>query len=544
MAASLGDLPVKWRMNLMIVLALCALCALALKSIVDIRDEMYAGRQLQLVTLVDAATDILDFFHQQQQAQKLTQEEAQQQARLALENIIYDQNEYVWAIDYQAVTQIHGGNPSIKGRSLMDFKDPNGKYVFKEIVSLASGGKDNYFVRYAWPRAGQTTPEEKESFVQVFQPWKWIVGSGVYIEDIKHHVQQEMLKMSGIVGAITLVLLATSWWISRSILQPLEKITTVMQAVGEGDLRQRVDLASKDELGRVSVCINRTLEHFQSLIHQLATSSQQVRSAAEQLAATAEQTSQGLRQQTEETEQLATAMNQMASTIQAVAQSASEASLATCAVDQEADEGNQEVEETVHKILGLANELEDAMNVVRQLESETEQIVSVLEVIQGISEQTNLLALNAAIEAARAGESGRGFAVVADEVRQLAQRTQASTGEIRTMTERLSTSVQQAVEVMQLSREHADDSVKTAQRAGEEIKRIVNHVDRIRDMSAMVASATEQQSSVAEEINRNLTNITQVVDDTSMGADQVAASSEQLSALAVSLQEQISRFRT
>jgi methyl-accepting chemotaxis protein len=341
------------------------------------------------------------------------------------------------------------------------------------------------------------------------------------------------------IGFSTLLAWATIGGIGRAVAQ-LEHASGQM---AEGNLTVRADYHAKDELGHVASAFNRMGERFHGMVQQLSGATSQLAAAAEETSAVTEQTSSGIRQQQSETEQVATAMNEMTATVQEVAHSAASAAEAAHKADEEALSGKQVVTRTIDVIDALAGEVEKAAGVIQQLEQDSDKIGSVLDVIRGIAEQTNLLALNAAIEAARAGEQGRGFAVVADEVRTLASRTQQSTAEIQGMIEKLQTGAVNAVKVMDASRSQAQAGVEQVAQAGASLDSITRAVGTINDLNAQIASAAEQQSSVAEEINRNIVNISQVAEQTNQGAQQTAAASEELARLAEQLQGLVSQFR-
>jgi len=315
-------------------------------------------------------------------------------------------------------------------------------------------------------------------------------------------------------------------------------------AQGEGDLTRRMEVRENgDELDHLSAAFNRFVERVQRLVGQVAGSTAQLAAAAEELSATSEETSGHVARQQSETEQVATAMNEMSATVQEVARNASDAAQAARAADGEAKQGREVVGSAVRAIDALAAEVEQAADVIQGVEGDSEQIGQVLEVINAISEQTNLLALNAAIEAARAGEQGRGFAVVADEVRTLARRTQDSTGEIRGMIERLQGGAKNAVTVMQASRDRARTGVEQARDADQSLESITRSVAQISDMNALIATAAEEQTAVAEEINRNVTSISASTQQTAGGAQQTATASEELARLAAQLQELVGQFK-
>jgi len=348
------------------------------------------------------------------------------------------------------------------------------------------------------------------------------------------------------VGLLVLVLgMGLAWVIARSIVKPLCETVARLDdiAQGEGDLTQRLPVEGKNELTQLAVAFNAFVSKIQDVVRQVAGATSQLAAASEELSATADQTTNQVRRQQNETDQVATAMNEMTATVQEVARNATDAAAAARETDQEASAGRDVVGATIRSIESLASEVENAAGVIQRLSADSEEIGKVLDVIRGIAEQTNLLALNAAIEAARAGEQGRGFAVVADEVRTLASRTQESTHTIQEMIERLQGNASSAVTVMEKGRVQASGSVQQAAKAGESLKTITGAVARITDMNTQIASAAEEQSAVAEEINRNVVNISQAVDETASGSQQISTASDELARLAAELQGMVGQFK-
>ena len=351
--------------------------------------------------------------------------------------------------------------------------------------------------------------------------------------------------MIDIVTALVALLVLTllSWSIIHGISAAVTSLERASTRLAEGDLTARTHDQSNDELGRISQAFDQMAERFQQTINQVAGSSSQLAAAAEETSAISVQTGDGVRQQQHEVEQVATAMHEMTTTVQDVARNAADAAESSRQADQEAQQGRQLATRTIDAIQSLAEEVERAAQVIQRLEQDSENISSVLTVIQGVAEQTNLLALNAAIEAARAGEQGRGFAVVADEVRALASRTQQSTTEIQTMISRLQEGTGEAVSVMQVSRDKAQQGVEAVGLASDRLLAITDAVTHINDINAQIASAAEEQSSVAEEINRNITNVSEIGKQASTASQQSAATSQELARLASDLQQLISRFK-
>ncbi len=339
--------------------------------------------------------------------------------------------------------------------------------------------------------------------------------------------------------------LAGAWLTSRMITRPLNAAVLAMRdiAEGEGDLTRRLEAKGQDEVGQLARAFNSFIEKIQGVITQVAGSTAQLASAAEEMSVVTNETGEGVQRQKAETDSVATAMSEMTATVQEVARHAGSAAEAARLADQEAGQGRSVVAETVESIQRLADEVENAAGVIQRLEAGSEEIGTVLDVIRGIAEQTNLLALNAAIEAARAGEQGRGFAVVADEVRTLASRTQQSTEEIHAMIERLQGGARDAVQAMESGRTQARATVERAGRAGGSLESIAGAVSEITTMNTHIADAARQQGEVAEEINRNVSTITQVADQTAGGTEHLSAAGADLARLAAELQGQVGQFR-
>ncbi|KMN19080.1 chemotaxis protein [Pseudomonas weihenstephanensis] len=334
-----------------------------------------------------------------------------------------------------------------------------------------------------------------------------------------------------------------AWLITRQIVTPLQHTLRIVEAVAAGDLSQDHPTQRRDELGQVQQAIARMTGELRDLIGGISDGVTQIASAAEQLSAVTEQTSAGVNSQKVETDQVATAMHEMAATVHEVARNAEEASEAAVAADQQAREGDTVVAQAIEQIEHLAAEVLKSTDAMTHLQQESGKIGSVLDVIKSVSQQTNLLALNAAIEAARAGEAGRGFAVVADEVRSLAQRTQASTEEIEELIVGLQSGTQRVSTSMDNSRVLTDSSVELTRRAGASLSTITRTVSTIQGMNQQIAAAAEQQSSVAEEINRSVLNVRDVSEQTAAASEETAASSVELARLGTHLQTLVGRFK-
>ncbi|WP_414705357.1 methyl-accepting chemotaxis protein [Pseudomonas sp.] len=288
---------------------------------------------------------------------------------------------------------------------------------------------------------------------------------------------------------------------------------------------------------------NTFLGKLQNMISQVVSSVQKVSDSSEHTADIAIRTNQGVQKQLSEIELVATAVHQMTVTAQDVARNATHAAEAANHADQAANLGKQTVQHTAEAIAALAEEIGRAVGVVQTLAKDSENINAILVAIRGIAEQTNLLALNAAIEAARAGEQGRGFAVVADEVRNLAQKTQKATEEIQSMIQQLQQGTRDVVKVMEDSQRKTEISVQQASAADEALGSITQAVSVINDMNTQIASAAEQQSAVAEDINRNVSNIGQVANEVASGADEASQASAELTQLAEQQRRLINQFR-
>lgn len=342
---------------------------------------------------------------------------------------------------------------------------------------------------------------------------------------------------------VTLVMIGLGVVISRAVIQPLDTIKDVMKKVAQGDLTAQIPVLGKDELGIVAQRINNSIAAVHDALVESVQSASSVAEAAIRIASSAEETSQAVVSQRDQLSQLATAMNQMTATVADVAGHAEDTARDTLDASKEANLGDKDVHSSVDSIRALSVELGVATDQVNKLKEGVMQISEVTSVISGISEQTNLLALNAAIEAARAGDQGRGFAVVADEVRNLASRTHHSTDEIQTMINRLQQLAVSTASAMQKSQALAANSVATAENAGSDLSLIVNHIQHVSDKATQIATAAEEQSAVAEEMNRNVSGINDAALEMSQAATYLAEESEKLADLSRQLDQKLTAFK-
>ncbi|MBH3339157.1 methyl-accepting chemotaxis protein [Pseudomonas mendocina] len=350
----------------------------------------------------------------------------------------------------------------------------------------------------------------------------------------------------GVILAVVLAAIATvilAMLLTRSIVAPLKQAVEAAEIVASGDLTQNFQIEGKDEPARLLAALRTMQQSLRTTIQSIADSSNQLASASEELHAVTEDSTRGLHQQNTEIEQAATAVNEMTAAVEEVARNAVSTSEASRESNVTAQQGREQVRQTVDSIGQLAADVTTTSGEVEQLAQRVHEISKVLDVIRSIAEQTNLLALNAAIEAARAGDAGRGFAVVADEVRALAHRTQQSTQEIEQMIGGIQSGTDRAVNAMQSSNGRARSTLEVAQAAGVALEQITQAISSINERNLVIASASEEQAQVAREVDRNLVNIRDLSMQTSAGANQTSAASQELSRLAVDLNNLVARFK-
>ncbi len=369
----------------------------------------------------------------------------------------------------------------------------------------------------------------------------------IIVRNLEQDTTAEFAINVTLAGTLTAIIagLFVAFIVIRGILGPIKETNTFLEAVakGEGDLTIRVEVHTNDEIGELGRNVNTFIEKLHSIIGQITDATSQLAAASEELAAIMKQTTASILTQQKETTMVASAMTQMSATVQEVAQNADGAASAAEQADNEAMTGRKVVNETAETITELAQDIEKSSHVIEKLRGDSENIGAVLDVIKSIAEQTNLLALNAAIEAARAGEQGRGFAVVADEVRSLAQRTQESTTEIESLIDDLQGGAENAVTVMGNSRDLANTTVEKALLADKSLGSITGAVGSINQMNTQIATASEEQTAVSEEIQRNVINIQRIADETSLGAEQTTNASVELATLSAQLSALVGQFK-
>jgi len=439
----------------------------------------------------------------------------------------------------------YSGEPARVGKNLIDTLGEEGK----EIVQLLAS--DSRMIREQGDTIRAVYPvkplaDAKPWGVVIKLPKSVMLADNVKLQAVLDEAQASGTIKALLVGAAAGLLgLLLIWLTATGVTRPINSVAAMLKniASGEGDLTQRLAYAKKDELGELVNWFNRFLDKLQPTIAQIKQSITEARGTADQSSAIARQTSEGMQVQFREIDQVATASNEMSATAHDVANSASNAASAARGADQSAREGMQIIEKSTRDITTLADEVSKAVGEVEALAVNSEQIGSVLEVIRSIAEQTNLLALNAAIEAARAGESGRGFAVVADEVRNLAKRTQDSVEEIRQVIERIQSGTRGVVATMHSSQSQAQSNAGQIHQAVQALGKISDAVTVISDMNLQIASAAEQQSAVAEEVNRNVSAIRTVTETLTGQATESAAISSQLNALASQQMKLMDQFK-
>jgi len=515
---------------------------IAFISLFSLRTSLIEDRKIQTQFLVESAYSILDSYYQQYKSGQLTESEAKQNALANIRSMRYGDSGYFWINDMQAVVVLHPIKPELEGKDVSQAKDPMGKILFMEFINTVRKQKSG-FVDYYWAKPGSAEPVPKLSFVKGFQPWDYVLGTGIYIDDVDEIYMQKVWQYGSISLAGIVLVVFFSIFLIRDIKNPITTLQQIMFHVQEKqDLTKRVDMKRKDELGDMGDSFNHMLEKFRDMLSHVNDSITHLNETGNEMGEISRRTNTGIQRQHQQTELLASAMEQMLVAAEEVARGAVNAADAAYRADISAENGEEMVGDIILSINDLASDVSESAGVMKELKGDVENISSILAVIRGIADQTNLLALNAAIEAARAGEQGRGFAVVADEVRTLAQRTQEATQEIQSMIEQLQQRSDTAGEAMTKGCERATLSVKQVTQAGEALKEIHTSITEINNMNSQIATAAEEQTAVANEMRSSISDISQVASNTASESEQIQRVNNNLEKLTVESHQLVKQF--
>jgi len=542
MLSWLNNLRVKHKFWLMTTLSVLGMLALGAQALIELLYNLLEDRKIKTQHVVETAHHVFYYFNAQETAGKMTRPEAQQAAIALIKTLRYGSDGYFWINDMSPRMIMHPTNPKLDGQDVSQNADPNGKRLFIAFIDTVKQ-RNAGFVDYLWPKPGHAHPVAKTSYVMGFAPWGWIIGSGLYLDDIDaiFWLHAEHLGLG--IAAIVAVLLALSLLILATLTGPLGRLREVIGAVRDsGNLSHRASIRQDDEVGIMAGAFDTLLERFQQFISDVRGVMHALTNAGQRLKQLTEENDREVVRAQARTSAMTTAIQDMTHTVAQVAQDATAAADAARLAEQETATGRKVVDATLTAIDALALEIDAATQVIQQLSTDSENIGKVLEVIRSVAGQTNLLALNAAIEAARAGEQGRGFAVVADEVRTLASRTQESTRDIQQIIETLQQRCQEAVRAMASSRGQSQVSVEQATQAGVSLATITEAVAQISSMNSRIANTAEEQSAMVEDINHNLRDIALEISRSAACAHRTTDAGDELRDLAQTLELKMQRF--
>ena len=476
-----------------------------------------------------------------------------EEALTILREIRFGLDGYIFGYDSKGTRLLLGQSKAGLGDNFINMTDTQGNFLIRDIINNAR--KDEFSVYY-FPKPGESVPLPKLSYSIYIPQWDLTIGTGFYTDDVdaeiaamekraQQQLTQSLWTLTTIATVIVIIVGVMALFLNRSIMRPLDMLDDSIRsfASGDADLTARMESFTIPEFARLSSNFNAFVASLQGIIQRVHQLGQQVVAETDTMTQRAAQVDIIATGQREETEQVATAMTEMTTTAQEISNNANQAANSARQAEDNAQEAHKIVESAARSVQALAKEVAEASTVISKLEGDVKNISSSLVVIQDIAEQTNLLALNAAIEAARAGDQGRGFAVVADEVRKLASRTQDSTEDIHNMIQQLKSASDNAVKAMDSSQHRSTSTVKEASEAAKALESIQQSIGVIMDMNSLIATATEEQSIVGQEISERIVIISDQSSQSADLANENKASSQDLNGRAHELYNLVGRFK-
>lgn len=508
------NLSVLKKLFLVMAGALAGMAILGGYALFLLKGTMLDEREVKTRHVVESAYGVLDHFYSLQQAGELKESEAKQAAMNTVKALRYEKDEYFWINDLQSHMIMHPMKPELDGKDLHDMKDPTGKAIFVEMTDVAQRTGEG-FVNYLWPKPGSAVPLPKISFVKKFNSWGWVIGSGVYVDDIDTAFRATAIKISSIILLLSAAIGLFIYRVAKAITVPLAEGVKVADRFAAGDLTSHIEVTSKDEIGKLLSSFKAMQSSIKTMIGEIKASTDTINTAAKEIATGNADLSQRTEEQASSLEETASSMEELTSTVKQNAENAKQANQLAISASDVAGRGGA----VVSKVVTTMDSINDS----------SRKIVDIISVIDGIAFQTNILALNAAVEAARAGEQGRGFAVVAGEVRSLAQRSAAAAKEIKTL---IGDSV-----------EKVEGGSKLVAQAGQTMEEIVTSIKRVTDIMSEIAAATMEQSQGIEQVNLAITQMDEVTQQNAALVEEAAAAAESLEEQAQNLAASVATFR-
>ena len=562
------SISIKTRLLFIMAAALAGMVLIAVFALQSEKATLLEDRKVKTRHLVEGAHSLLGHYYDLQQKGVLSEDAAKDAALRAIKALRYEQKEYFWVNDFTAPIPkmlMHPTVPALDGTVLDAAKfncatsmqggldgiieKTDGKknlfVAFNEVANKSGQG----YVTYNWPKpkAGGGTTEElytKLSFVKKFEGWNWLIGSGIYLDDVDTIFWNHAAWLLGIIMAIAALIGGVMIMVIRRITRSLNDLGSAMDAIQtSNDLSRRVTVTSQDEIGRIGHSFNQMIQSFQEIIRQVVSNSHGVMQAAGKLSESSRRVAVRSQSQSDATTSMAAAVEEVTTSIGHVADSSQETHNIAHKSGELSSQGGEVVQGAAMEMSKIADSVNQSSQFIQQLGEHSNHISAIVNVIKEIADQTNLLALNAAIEAARAGEQGRGFAVVADEVRKLAERTARSTMEITTMIGSIQSGTQQAVASMQEGRARVTEGVAMANRAGESMSQISDGANRVITAVSDISSALREQSAASNQVAQKVEIIAHMTEENSVAANEIAGEAQQLESLAGALENAVSRFK-
>jgi len=499
------------------------------------------GKTASLKTAVEVAYGVAAEYAAKAKSGQLTPEQAQKQAIDSIRSLRFGDKAYFWINDLKPVMVMHPTKPELDGKELSNERDPNGLYLFREFVKVARE-KGGGTVTYLWPKPGSATPVPKTSYVMLFEPWGWVIGSGLYVDDVQHEINVMYLGITVGIVVFVLLTLALSYAIGNGIRNSLGTIVDNFPAVAGGDLTRSVPVRHNNEIGGLATAMNAMIVKLRMIVRDIKRSADMIADSSEQLNSQSQRMADGTASTAEQTGIVAMASEEMSSTSHEIARSCTLAAESSLIANQLASTGQLVVQQTVTGMGRIAGRVREVAATVESLGRRSDQIGQIVNTISDIADQTNLLALNAAIEAARAGDQGRGFAVVADEVRLLADRTATATREISAMITVIQNETQQAVRTIEDGVHEVEQGTRDAEKSGESLQGIATQINEVTSQVSQIAIAAEQQCATIAEITSIIHQVTTAIQDTSQGVRDSSMAAQQITDSIVNLKSQIGLF--